>query len=498
MNGDDLAWTPAWKLRELVGAGDLSPVELIDACLARIDAVDPQVHSLVTVAAEQAREQALAAADAVARRQPLGPLHGIPVALKDELWTRGIASTGGSAVFSRFVPARDGTVAERLRAAGAIIVAKSALPEFATWPRTKTRLGPETVNPWDSRRIPGASSGGSAAAVAAGLFPIAIGSDGGGSIRIPSALCGVFGLFPTPGSVPCYGSFSYATGGSMGPITRDVRDAALVQAVIAGPDARDGWALTTVPEDPRLTLDDGVEGMRIGWSRDFGRVSVQSGISELVEQAVALLSSNGAHVEEIRALIEHPWGDAEGMAMIQAAAAGQHWDDAWDAADAPSMDGEEEWLWSLFAAGTPVLEDERFRQFCLDHLDLLAPNNKLLMSYNGPTEDVEGVARHERMSMQLLGLLDRYDVVCSPTMPVVAPLIPPGWAAPYADSYMGTNFTFIANSLGCPAASIPCGLVDGMPVGMQVIGRPGDEANVLRVCRAYEAARPTFPRPPIG
>jgi Asp-tRNA(Asn)/Glu-tRNA(Gln) amidotransferase A subunit family amidase len=190
---EDLAWTPAWKLRELIISAELSPVELIDACLARIEAVEPELHSLVTVAAERARTQAHEAAAAVARREPLGPLHGVPVAVKDELWTQDIASTGGSLLFSRFVPKRDGTVAERLRAAGAIIVAKSALPEFATWPRTKTRLGPETVNPWDHRRIPGASSGGSAAAVAAGLFPVAIGSDGGGSIRIPSALCGSHG-----------------------------------------------------------------------------------------------------------------------------------------------------------------------------------------------------------------------------------------------------------------------------------------------------------------
>ncbi|MGD9792980.1 MAG: amidase [Acidimicrobiia bacterium] len=494
----ELAWTSAWRLRELIGSGEISPVEVIDSCLARIEAIEPHLHSLVTVDAEQARAQAKVAADAVTKRQPLGPLHGVPVALKDELWTQGIASTGGSALFSRFVPTRDGTVAERLRAAGAIIVAKSALPEFATWPRTKTRLGPETVNPWDDQRIPGASSGGSAAAVAAGLFPIAIGSDGGGSIRIPSALCGVFGMFPTPGSVPCYGSFSYATGGSMGPITRDVRDAALVHAVIAGPDDRDGWALTTASVDPRRTLDDGVAGVRIGWSRDFGRVIVQSGIGELVEQAVALLASSGAQVDEIRTLIEHPWGEAEGMAMIQSVVEGQQWDDAWDPADVPSTADEEAWLWSLFASGTPVLENERFRKFCLDHVDLLAPNNKLLMSYSGPTDDPEATARYERMSLQLLGLLERYDVVCSPTMAVVAPLIPSGWAAPYADSYMGTNFTFIANTLGCPAASIPCGFVDGLPVAMQIIGRPGDEANVLRVCRAYEAARPAFPRPPLG
>ena len=318
----------------------------------------------------------------------------------------------------------------------------------------------------------------------------------GGSIRIPSALCGVVGLLPTPGTVPCYGSFSYSTGGSMGPITRDVHDAALVQTVIAGPDDRDGWALTTGPVDPQLTLDDGVGGVRIAWPRDFGRVHVQSGISESVEQAVALLASNGAVVDETRSLIEHPWGDAEGMAAIQAAVAGQRWNDAWDEAEIPSMDAEEEWLWTLFASGTPVLESEQFRQFCIDHLELLAPSNKLLMTAEAPSDDPEAATRHERLRQQLLGLLNRYDVVCSPTMSGVAPLIPSGWAAPYGDPYMGTNFTFVANSIGCPAASVPCGLVDGMPVGMQVIGRPGNEATVLRVCRAYEAAKPPFPHPP--
>jgi Asp-tRNA(Asn)/Glu-tRNA(Gln) amidotransferase A subunit family amidase len=235
---DDLRWATAEQLRGLIGRREISPVEVVQACLDRIEALEPTLHSLITVASDRALEQAAEAEAAVRSGEPLGPLHGVPVTVKDEVWTEGIASSGGSLVFAQFVPDRDGAVAERLRRAGAIIVGKASLPEFASWPRSKNRLGPESVNPWDPTRISGASSGGSAAGVAAGLVPLSVGSDGGGSIRIPSSLCGTTGLYPTPGRVPSYGSFSYSLAGSLGPIARTVRDAALLQHVIAGPDRR--------------------------------------------------------------------------------------------------------------------------------------------------------------------------------------------------------------------------------------------------------------------
>lgn len=215
---DELRWMSAGRLRRLIAERQISPVEVVADCLGWIEALDPTLHAFITVAGERAVEDARRAEAAVRRGDELGPLHGVPIALKDEAWTAGIPSTGGSLLFSRFLPWHDGTVSERLRRAGAIVIGKTNMPEFAAWPRSKTRLVGESVNPWDTSRISGASSGGSAAAVAAGLVPLAVGSDGGGSTRIPSALCGVVGLFPTPGRVPSYGSFSYSPYGSLGPI----------------------------------------------------------------------------------------------------------------------------------------------------------------------------------------------------------------------------------------------------------------------------------------
>ena len=421
------------------------------------------------------------------RGDRLGPLHGVPIALKDEVWTEGIPSTGGSLLFARWTPRRDGTVAERLRAAGAIIVGKTQLPEFAAWPRSKSRLAAESVNPWDPSRISGASSGGSAAAVSAGLVPVAIGSDGGGSIRIPSALCGTVGLYPTPGRVSSYGSFSYNIAGSLGPMARSVRDVAIVQRVIAGPDARDASARTDEPPDVVGGLDAGVAGLRIAWSPDQGRIDVQPGVAAAVASAMRELAELGATVEQIDATIGHPWGDAAPTAAFQADVASSADDVATTELELPDMTAEEDWMWATFDHVVPLTATERFRELCRRSPHLLAPHTRLRIA-GATIFSLDDESRQRRLTREVHDLLDRFDVVCSPTMRTVAPPIPDGWASPYDNPFMGTDFTFVANTAGCPAASMPCGLVDGLPVGLQVIGRPGDEATVLRACRAFEHA----------
>jgi Asp-tRNA(Asn)/Glu-tRNA(Gln) amidotransferase A subunit family amidase len=487
---DELTSASAVRLREMIGAAEVSPVEVVQACLDRIEAEEPSLHSFLHVAAERALEQATEAERAVARGDRLGPLHGVPVALKDEAWTAGMPSTAGSLLFAGFIPRRDGTVAERLRAAGAILIGKTQLPEFATWPRSKTRLAPESVNPWDRTRISGASSGGSAAAVAAGLVPLAIGSDGGGSIRIPSALCGVVGLHPTPGRVPSYGSFSYSTAASLGPIARTVGDAALLQTVIAGPDHRDAWALTEAPPDVLGSLDAGVGGLRIAWSADYGHIPVRSEVRDVVEAAVGVLARLGAAVEPVTDVLGHPWGDASLMAGLQAAVAAMGGEDfGRDVDEVPNLDAEEDWMWSVFARTVPFTATDEFAALCRRYRHLLAPHSTLLVDSAGGPDLTAAFEPYERKLRTAVGdLLDRYDVLCSPTMAQVAPLAPEGWATPYPDPYMGTNFTFLANTTGCVAASVPCGFVDGLPVGLHVVGRPGAEATVLQVCRAYEHA----------
>jgi len=498
---EEVAWTTATELRDLVHTGQLSPVEVIELCLRRIEVLEPTLHSFITVAADQAMDQARHAERAIMRQTPLPPLLGVPVALKDELWTEGIRSTGGSLVFKDFRPTREGTVAARLRAAGAIIVGKTSLPEFAAWPRSKNRLIPESTNPWDPSRISGASSGGSAACVAAGLVPVAIGSDGGGSIRIPSSLCGVFGLFPTPGRVPSYGSFSYSDGASIGPIARSVRDAALVQQIIAGPDPRDALASNEEPPDVLATIDAGIKGLRIAWSPDYGHIPLDPGVGAVVEQGVSALSDMGASVELLGERLDHPWGDGiTGMAAFQAAVAEHRGilHGEIDAATAPDLTSEEGWMWQVFAQHTPFTMTQRFQELCRRYRHLLAPHTEVLIDFSLGPPDAESKSDPEGLLAGVRRVFDRYDILCSPTMPTVAPVVPAGWATPYPDPFMGTNFTFLANHAGCAAASVPCGFINGLPVGLHVMGKPGDEATVLRVCQAYSQYRPVTLRPHLA
>lgn len=496
---NELAWAPAWQLRELIGAGQVSPVDVVEECLRRIEALEPALHSFITVVAEPALEQARHAERAVTRREPLGPLHGVPVALKDELWTQDIVSTGGSLVFGRFRPTHDGTVAARLRAAGAVIIGKTNLPEFAAWPRSKNRLVPESTNPWDTTRVSGASSGGSAACVAAGLVPIALGSDGGGSIRIPSSLCGVFGLYPTPGRVPSYGSFSYSPGASIGPIARTARDVALVQQVIAGPDPRDATSMPAHAPDVLAGLGEGIEGLRIAWSPDYGHIPVDPEVRTAVEQGVSVLGELGASIELLPERLDHPWGDGEAMAAFQAAVAERSRDVEAEpeAGPSPELDAEQDWMWSAFAHDTPLTMTARFQDLNRRHRELLAPHSNVLLDFSIAPPDQESKRQPDGVLTRMRRLFERYEVLCSPTMPVVAPTASDGWATPYTDPFMGTNFTFLANHAGCPAASVPCGFGRGLPIGLQVIGKPGDEATVLRLCEAYQRSRRETHRPPV-
>jgi Asp-tRNA(Asn)/Glu-tRNA(Gln) amidotransferase A subunit family amidase len=327
------------------------------------------------------------------------------------------------------------------------------------------------------------------------MVPLAIGSDGGGSTRIPSAFCGVFGLFPTPGRVPSYGSFSYSTDGSLGPIGRDVGDLALLQQVIAGPDPRDALASTEPAPDIVGALDSGGAPLRIAWSPDFGRIPVDPRIVAAGRDALGRTAGAGVVVEEITSRLEHPWGDGSMLADLQAAVAAGSWnlDDA--EFEIPDTSAEQEWMWAVFGGSVPLTATPEFRALCTRYRNLLTPPSQL--TYQAPSADVRSgqVPDTDELKSAIRAVFASYDVLCSPTMATVAPVAPPGWATPYTDPYMGTNFTFIANSTGCPAASVPCGLVDGLPVGLQIIGPPGHEATVLRACRAVEVASPALPRP---
>src|SRR6516165_6549644 len=259
---DDLCWLPAWRLEELIRAKEVSPVDVTRHVLDRIDRLDGTLHAFITVMPKEALAAARRAEDAIRLGDELGPLHGLPVSMKDSLWTQGMRTTDGSRIYQDFVPEEDSIAAERIRAAGGIIFGKTNLPEFALFRRTMNLLVPECLNPWDIRRTSGGSSGGAAVATAAGLGPIAIGTDGGGSIRIPSSWNGVFGLLPSRGRIPGFGHMGATFGSGIGPITRDVRDAAIVVEALSGPDRRWPGAIQGRIPDFVAGLDEGVRGMR--------------------------------------------------------------------------------------------------------------------------------------------------------------------------------------------------------------------------------------------
>lgn len=492
-SGDELTWLPATRLREMVAKRDVSALEVTNHFLARIERLDPQLHAFVNIDPDGARNAARQADADVASGKPLGPLHGVPIAVKDQVWAKGLPSTCGSLVFARFRPSIDGTIVERLRAAGAIIVGTTNMPEFAAWPRSNSYVAGESLNPWNPKHISGASSGGSGAAVAAGMVPVAIGTDGGGSTRIPSALCGLVGVLPTLGRVPSYGGFHCGIRGSAGPMARTVRDAALVLQVISGPDPRISRSIQAPPPDGLTGLEAGVRGMRIAWTPDFGRLKPDPAVVAAAETAAHALAGAGAEIGMVTERIPHPWGDGNLMADLQKAVA-QGGYEINPVGAVPDVPMAEKWLIESSVKAIPCFELPQIKEFLAAHSGLLAPPHRLMGRYPPQTR---GLPSAEELIAQLDRIFTRHDVICTPTMITVAPPIPAGWASPYDNPYMGTDFTFIANTAGYPAATVPCGLVRGMPVGFQVLGPWGSEATILRVVRAVEAAMPRFGLPPV-
>src|SRR6266508_3350749 len=315
---DDLGWRSALDLAGLIRKKAVSPVEVVDAVLARIERLNPRLNAFCTVTAEEAREAAMAAEVAVMTGEALGPLHGVPFSVKDLVFTRRVLTTGGSRLFADHVPEEDAVPVERLKGAGAIVLGKTNTPEFGHKGVTDNPLFGITRNPWDPGRTPGGSSGGAAVAAAAGLGPLALGTDGGGSIRVPASFCGIYGLKPSFGRVPSYPKLPGWHGVSvLGPMTRTVRDAAVMLDVMAGPDDRDMHSLPAEVGPPfRDACEGGIAGLSAGWSPDLGYARVDTEVAELCAAAAEQLESLGCHVE----VVTPGWDDPEEIFRVKAAA----------------------------------------------------------------------------------------------------------------------------------------------------------------------------------
>jgi len=463
---DTLAWMPATEIAAAVREKRLSPVELTRALLERIDAINPKLNAYILITHDLAMAAARTAEVAVMRGDDLPPLHGVPYSMKDLFDVEGLPTTKGSLIYKSNVAAQSEYVQERLAAAGGILLGKTNTPEFGYIPTTENKLFGPSFNPWDATRTPGGSSGGSAAQVAAGLGPLALGSDGGGSIRIPANLCGVFGLKPTYGRVPRRpGGWSTMT--HRGPITRTVADAALMLDVIAGPRPDDPFTVRAYPGSFLDGLDAGVRGLRVAWSPDLGWARVDREVRAIGERAAQRFAELGCDVEEASPGIADP---AKELTFFTIAAA-----------------EEASWL--------TLLPPEQRKQ-------LDAPADAF-EEFGRKVSGIDYVNANKRRMQLWHAMRDfhrTYDLLLLPVTSVAA--FPVGQPPREIDGHAVTPFEWMPftqafNLTGQPAASVPCGFTsDGLPVGLQVVGRAYEDALVLRACRAFEQLQPWADRKP--
>jgi aspartyl-tRNA(Asn)/glutamyl-tRNA(Gln) amidotransferase subunit A len=444
---------------DLVARREVSPVELTEACLRQVERWEPRINAFITVTAEEALAAARAHEQLIAAGYYLGPFHGVPIGLKDNLYTRGVRSTAGSKVLGDFVPDADATVTARLRAAGAVIVGKLNMHEFA-WGGTtdNPHYGP-TRNPWDPTRFPAGSSGGSGAAVAAREVFAAIGTDTGGSVRLPAAVNGCVGIRPTIGRVSNHNVVPLAWSmDTVGPMARTVADVAAMLQVIAGHDSCDEGSATVPVPDYLEALRRDARGVRIGVVRDYFFSHLQPPVHDAVRGAIDALVGAGAQVVDVEIANIH--GNISAQLTIESAEPSTY---------------HQRWL------------RERPQDYGEDVRVLLEMGEMYLATHYLQAQRYRTLLRHE-----FLAAFERVDVFICPTLPFVATPVGAMKVVIEGDREEDMlsaimQYTGVPSLTGLPSMSVPCGFSpDGLPIGMQIIGRPFDEATIFRVGHAYQ------------
>jgi Asp-tRNA(Asn)/Glu-tRNA(Gln) amidotransferase A subunit family amidase len=458
----ELCFTPAETLAAMIRRKDLSPVELMEATLARIEAVNPTLNAFIQLDPERGLREAREQADRIARGEDLGPLGGLPFGVKELENAEGFRTTQGSRAFADRLAARDDVHVARLRAAGAICIGKTNSPEFGYTAFTTNEVFGTTRNPWNPERTPGGSSGGAAAAIAAGMTPLATASDGGGSIRIPACFTGTFGHKPTFGLVPIgpREMLPWMDTSVYGPLTRTVRDAALYLDQVAGYHPADPTSLPRPPYSFLRRLDVPLPRLRIAFSRQFGAPKVQSDVLREVVQAAAAFQTLGHEVEEIEDAFAEPFG----------------------------------WYWVKMGRFATMAGMEHTVRH---HSDLFSPD------YAAGFDGVETIGPHEfgeayrlrsRLNDWLWRLFETYDLLLLPTMPYEAFAAEGPLPAEVEGVRLGRHlvpFTMQFNFSGHPAANVRAGFTDaGLPAGLQIVGPRHADELVLRASYAYEQVRP--------
>ena len=461
----------ATELAARIRDRDLSPVEVVESALNQIDALNPLVNAVATPAYDQARAAAKGAEQAIMDGETLGPLHGVPIGLKDLTETAGLRTTYGSKLFEHNVPSEDAILAARLKRAGGIIVAKTNAPEFATGMNTRNAIFGTTLNPWNTKYSSGGSSGGSAVALATGMCALAEGSDHGGSLRVPAAMNGVVGFRVSAGRIPAYpNQWVFDPFNVHGPMARTVRDAALMLSVMAGPDARVPISISEPGEPFATAAEGGIVGPRVAWTLDLdGLFRVDREVAVLTEAAARRFADLGCTVEDA----------------------------------SPDLRDAVEVIGPLRALRTAAAQQEQLVQ--ADRLE-----NQFLKDFVARAHQLGAldVARAEWQRSQLWErtrrFFERYDLLLLPTSQMAA--FPKDQAfpervggQPLQDTIEAVLSTYAISVTGLPAISIPCGATaDGLPVGLQIVGRWRAEADVLRAAAAFEDAYPwAHHRPPI-
>jgi aspartyl-tRNA(Asn)/glutamyl-tRNA(Gln) amidotransferase subunit A len=460
-----------------VKAKELSPVEVVEAVLGRLERLDPVLHAFTTVTADDARAEARRIEQDIAAGREVGPLAGVPTGVKDLISTKGVRTASGSYAYADFIPDEDDVVVERIKAAGAIVIGKTQVPEFGYSGTGQTPLAEPTANPWRLDRTSGGSSAGSGAAVATGIGPFSLGSDGGGSVRIPASFCGLVGVKATMGRVPLYpgtkderypGVSSWESLEHIGPLTRTVADAALVLSVIAGPDDRDRLSLPAADFDWRAAADGDIRGMRVAYSPDLGYAAVDPEVRQIVDQAVQVFERDlGCTVERADPGWPDPYDTLWGLVINESDLAGLR-----KLAD------------SLGDRMSPHLAEALRADWTAEQLTSAVMGRKAI--YNAAWR-----------------FFRRYNLLLTPTLAV--PAFEHGIQGPaeiggrIVEPFYWLSFTFPFNLTGQPAATVPAGwTAGGLPVGLQIAGRRLDDPTVLAAASAYEAAAPWRDRwPPM-
>jgi aspartyl-tRNA(Asn)/glutamyl-tRNA(Gln) amidotransferase subunit A len=474
-----MSWTnkTIGELGRALRGGSTTPKDLLDDAMAHIERCEPQLHAYLAVTRELAEAQAHAATRVLLDDpEHASPLCGIPVALKDVLCVQDVPTTAASRILSGFLPPYTATAVQSLFDAGAVCVGKTNCDEFAMGSSTENSAFGPAGNPWDVERVPGGSSGGSAATVSAGSVPYALGTDTGGSIRQPAALCGVVGFKPTYGRVSRYGLIAFASSlDQIGPLTRTVEDNALVYSVIAGPDPRDSTCEPGEVDDPLQTLDRGVEGMRLGVPREYFGAGIDADVRSSVEQALSVLEGLGATLHEVSLpstevalstyYIIAPAECSSNLARYDGVRYGLR-------VERPSL--------------TDMYMETRDTGFGAEvkrrvMLGTYALSSGYYDAYYRKAQKVRTLIANE-----FAAVFDTVDALVSPTSPTVAFTM--GDREDPLSMYMCDAVTLPANLAGLPGISVPCGFIDSLPVGLQVLAPRFQDSRVFRIAHAYEQA----------